>query len=705
MRLLNTTTYVLSYFQSHIPAYAILSHVWEDEEVTFKDIADLNKAAKMKGFAKIVGACTIALKEGLKYIWVDTCCIDKESSAELSEAINSMFTWYKNAQICYAYLSDVLSDEDTSELYSSFAMSKWFTRGWTLQELLAPSTVVFYGADWVDIGTKATLYKTISTVTGISEDHVIGIKYDGTNVDLEDVSAAVKMSWAAYRSTSREEDMAYSLMGLFGVNMPLLYGEGEKAFVRLQHEIIRTSDDHSIFAFVGKTMLARSPSEFRQSSGVKFLRARSWDSDEVRKQAAYSITNKGLHIQLPLCRIFDERYGAAREGTHTIAFLNCYLDDESKRLAITLDNSSYGALVEGWYWRSPNPNSFPATELQFGIPSGWAAESPPQLYSIYIVDSDPSRSSPASKASRRDPEAGALTVLVTATVPAEYGQLTVTSAQRGVGEDVKMEELDEPNKWKIVCVPTMANPRPDKNKPEWELTIEFGNGALKHVFNVVAIAAYNQKTRTFWSHLRSSYIATEGFQFRPSDRSSLTISAAGGWTIDATCKALSQNSAEICIGIKRPQILRHGTIVPMPKPPTRNCVVLFVTPPAPHHGYTLAENNFTPYKRWGTPLKCAPFHGSFLVFVNGDLNGSRVAVGPFKSSLGKPFFLFLLASSNRDLVWDPMTTVSQAGWDGEDGHPLGDSYSVALDGGKKVYVSTWKGRDTSLANYVIKLSM
>jgi hypothetical protein len=247
MRLLDTATYLLSDFQSQIPAYAILSHVWEEEEVTFSDIATLNKAAEMKGFMKIVGACERALKDGLKYIWIDTCCINKESSAELSEAINSMFMWYKNAHICYAYLSDVLGGEDPNSLHSSFAMSRWFTRGWTLQELLAPLRVVFYGANWVDIGTKATLHETISTVTGIRVEHIVGISDGGNGLKLDGLPVAVKMSWAAHRLTTREEDMAYSLMGLFGVNLPLLYGEGGKAFTRLQHEIIRTTDDHSIF--------------------------------------------------------------------------------------------------------------------------------------------------------------------------------------------------------------------------------------------------------------------------------------------------------------------------------------------------------------------------------------------------------------------------------------------------------------------------
>jgi hypothetical protein len=246
MRLLDTTTYVLSEFQAEIPAYAILSHVWEQEEVTFRDIAELQKAARMKGFAKIVGACKIAVNDGLKYVWIDTCCINKESSAELSEAINSMYMWYKDAEICYAYLSDVPSDEDPNSLGSWFAMSRWFTRGWTLQELLAPSRVVFYSTDWADIGTKGSLQKTISGVTGISVEALVGIGKENADFLLESVPVEVKMSWAAHRSTTRPEDMAYSLMGLFGVSMPLLYGEGGKASIRLQREISRASDDHDI---------------------------------------------------------------------------------------------------------------------------------------------------------------------------------------------------------------------------------------------------------------------------------------------------------------------------------------------------------------------------------------------------------------------------------------------------------------------------
>ncbi|KAF9462361.1 heterokaryon incompatibility protein-domain-containing protein [Collybia nuda] len=264
MRLLDTTTMNLVSFEGKVPTYAILSHTWEIEEVSFQDITVPNKVREMYGYKKIFGACDLARKDGFKYIWIDTCCINKESSAEFSEAINSMYNWYKDARICYAYLCDVPSEGNHRDPRSLFAMSRWFTRGWTLQELIAPERVIFYSRDWVDIGTKASLQDTISSVTGISPDIIVG----GTILDS--VPVAVRMSWAAKRDTTREEDIAYSLMGIFDIHMPLLYGERDKAFFRLQHEIIKKSTDHSIFAWATdsyrpQSMLAHSPKDFRKS--------------------------------------------------------------------------------------------------------------------------------------------------------------------------------------------------------------------------------------------------------------------------------------------------------------------------------------------------------------------------------------------------------------------------------------------------------
>lgn len=245
MRLLNVKTLQLEqYFGvvgDGIPEYAILSHTWGAEEISFSEYMN-GQARSSKGYEKILDCCKLADSEGFQYVWVDTCCIDKSSSVELSESINSMFQWYRDSRICYAYLSDVDGDEDPSAENSSFVQSVWFTRGWTLQELLAPVEVIFLGSDWQEIGSKSSLCSVVSHATRIDK---AALEIDS----WMNYSVAQKMSWAAGRQTTRLEDRAYSLMGLFDVNMPLLYGEGQKAFIRLQEEILKQTDDQSIFAW------------------------------------------------------------------------------------------------------------------------------------------------------------------------------------------------------------------------------------------------------------------------------------------------------------------------------------------------------------------------------------------------------------------------------------------------------------------------
>ncbi|RDX41410.1 HET-domain-containing protein, partial [Lentinus brumalis] len=247
MWLLNTRTQKLKRFDSDSdrPRYAILSHVWGKDEVSLIDIQDLAKAKKKDGFQKVSQSCAVAHQDGYSWIWIDTCCIDKTSSAELSEAINSMYAWYGEAEVCYAYLSDVKdsSQEDPSGDGSSFRSSRWFTRGWTLQELIAPRSLYFLARNWKRLGTKRSLADVLQDVTLISRSVLLHERL------LDDVSIARRMSWAARRETTRVEDRAYSLMGIFSVNMPTIYGEGEKAFIRLQLEILRQSPDQSIFAW------------------------------------------------------------------------------------------------------------------------------------------------------------------------------------------------------------------------------------------------------------------------------------------------------------------------------------------------------------------------------------------------------------------------------------------------------------------------
>ena len=285
-----------------IPDYTILSHRWEEEEVLFAEVGKSTARGK-KGFGKLRDSCKQALKDGFHYVWIDTCCIDKSSSAELSEAINSMYSWYQKAQKCYVYLADFPAK------VPALIDSKWFKRGWTLQELIAPPNLIFYSSDWDELGTKLTLQDPLSKKTGIDVGILIGEK------GLESASVAKRMSWACDRDTTRTEDEAYCLMGLFDVNMPMLYGEGKKAFIRLQEEIMKHSDDESLFAWVDSSagpdsyhgLLAKSPNSFRNNGNTKSYQ-------DVELNAPFSMSNKGLRIDLRLSHYEEDLY---------IAALNC----------------------------------------------------------------------------------------------------------------------------------------------------------------------------------------------------------------------------------------------------------------------------------------------------------------------------------------------------------------------------------------------
>ena len=225
-----------------IPRYAILSHTWgaDTEEVTFRDLMDGTGENKV-GHDKIRLCGEQASRDGLQYFWVDTCCIDKSNSTELAKAINSMFLWYRNAVKCYVYLPDVSKSHfDTSdksdELHwlPAFRRSRWFTRGWTLQELIAPTSVEFYSEGWQKLGNETSLERYICDITGIPVKALRG-------GSLSNFSVIERMAWAGTRETTCEEDNAYSLFGIFDVHMPLIYGEGrEKAMKRLREEIEKT---------------------------------------------------------------------------------------------------------------------------------------------------------------------------------------------------------------------------------------------------------------------------------------------------------------------------------------------------------------------------------------------------------------------------------------------------------------------------------
>jgi len=220
-----------------IPRYAILSHTWgaDHEEVTFRDFEQGTGKSKT-GYRKLTFCGKQATNDGLQFFWIDTCCIDKASSAELSEAINSMFHWYQHAVKCYVYLSDV-STSGFARNDQSFQKSRWFTRGWTLQELIAPICVEFFSSEGDKIGDKSSMVQEIHNITRIPIQALQG-------TPLAHFSVGERMLWTEKRKTKREEDAAYCLLGIFEIHMPLLYGEGQKkAFSRLHKELKESSED------------------------------------------------------------------------------------------------------------------------------------------------------------------------------------------------------------------------------------------------------------------------------------------------------------------------------------------------------------------------------------------------------------------------------------------------------------------------------
>lgn len=223
------------------PNYAILSHTWglESQEVTFADI--MNGLGRSKtGYQKLQFCAEQAAKDGLSFFWIDTCCINKASSAEISEAILSMFRWFQNARKCYALLSDVsisntVAVDKSTTSTSTMRHSRWFTRSWTLQELLAPKSVEFFASNGDFLGNRISLLLEIHSITGIPMEALQGKSLCLYSVDE-------RLSWSQARAATREEDTVYSLLGIFNVFMPLLYGEGRgNALLRLRERTERSS--------------------------------------------------------------------------------------------------------------------------------------------------------------------------------------------------------------------------------------------------------------------------------------------------------------------------------------------------------------------------------------------------------------------------------------------------------------------------------
>ncbi|KAM5536687.1 hypothetical protein V8D89_009614 [Ganoderma adspersum] len=378
MRLIDTRTGRFRWFEDPRQVhYAILSHVWsKDGEQSFREVQILINAAAAGSSIledpslsdKIKSFCRVALEHGFDFGWVDSCCIDKTSSSELSEAITSMYDWYRHADMCFAHLHDVESQNaDTVKRNDQFRGSQWFRRGWTLQELLAPSILLFLSSSWDIIGSKQTSASLIAGITKIDSD-VLTFKRS-----LDEVTVACRMSWAASRRTTREEDEAYCLMGIFGVSFPIIYGEGRHAFVRLQEEIIRTIPDQTIFAWgrilghqhpftferpngsaiqsipnphptiqhpspSNQYLLASSPRDYLDSSRIIPL-----SRDEFAQRVSmpphftyqvFTVTAHGIHVRLPLIAIaVEDRHETF--PTH-LALLACETQNDGHLLALLL---------------------------------------------------------------------------------------------------------------------------------------------------------------------------------------------------------------------------------------------------------------------------------------------------------------------------------------------------------------------------------
>ncbi|KAH7890838.1 heterokaryon incompatibility protein-domain-containing protein [Phlebopus sp. FC_14] len=337
--------------------YAMLSHRWFDDgdEPTFQNFS-FRKTRSLSGYKKLVRFCKKARNDyGCDLAWADTCCIDKTSSSELDEAIRSMFRWYSNSYVCIAYLGD-------SSTASDFEDEVWFMRGWTLQELLAPTLLKFYGKGWLPISNSfndkqdASVISVISRVTTIPEDDLVAYIPGPQRV-------REKMMWAARRRTTRVEDIAYSLIGVFDLGMAIAYGEGDRAFYRLMVEIVESCHEWDIFLFEGEVSpfhfaLPQAPQSYHElpSSWTQ------WNKTHPRGNKWFTLTKRGMQFRLlvididPVPHTTDEKivYSIAVNATikhpdifdHALALVGLKvseLDPDTFRYAIGIVDFERGA--------------------------------------------------------------------------------------------------------------------------------------------------------------------------------------------------------------------------------------------------------------------------------------------------------------------------------------------------------------------------
>lgn len=360
MRLLNATTREFAeFYGEQTPKYAILSDTWEQsQEITYQEWLSPTAATSMKsGYRKIIATCVQALNDDYQWIWVDTNCIDKSCSAELSEAVNSMYAWYRDAELCYVYLADIVAPgaEIGPNQHRQVRDSRWHTRGWTLQELLAPRSLEFFALDWSPLGNRSELAREIEMATGIRK-----VKRAGS------ASVARKMSWLSRRQTSRTEDMAYCMLGLFNITMPLLYGEGDRAFLRPQEEIIRKTADLIIFCWeLSETaplesefhsLLAPNPAAFVNSGGY-FLR----DTRCNIHLEDWPITNRGLSLSLPTLRYYKCTFVVLDDVGHISDSYQTFL------LRVSILSQFHGSTPRMEF--PPGPLVIPTNNLEYIAPN------------------------------------------------------------------------------------------------------------------------------------------------------------------------------------------------------------------------------------------------------------------------------------------------------------------------------------------------
>ncbi|TBU51375.1 hypothetical protein BD310DRAFT_1043569 [Dichomitus squalens] len=424
---------------------------------------------------KIREACRVAREAGYQYLWIDSCCIDKTSSSELTEAINSMWLWYGRAQMCYAYLADVPSGKNPHEPRSAFRKSRWHKRGWTLQELIAPSGVTFLADDWTEIGGKHTLFELIEEITGIPYQALLHAK------SLDEFSVAQRLSWAARRQTTREEDRAYSLLGIFNINMPTLYGEGSRAFRRLQEEIVRRIPDLSLFAwnqyiyrgckpdqdlvqalenaqsfktwapFEGtSTPFGSTISDFTAGGKIKAI-----PHDDVFRRLGlkdlpvpeYTSTSHGIRTKLPLVplssalpeRPTEYSSRAPLQSQWYLVILGCEHDDYPGALLgqvcyIPPSESGVEYLYHGFVKISPDPESLPEYYSLFPLSPATIARCREHIAVKTVYISKPERALAQSEDARRQPHKTVNLVLLRKTRDALRAQ-GYTAELRGPDED------------------------------------------------------------------------------------------------------------------------------------------------------------------------------------------------------------------------------------------------------------------------------